>query len=139
MLFTSMSPSSQVYSFRPYTIINCAMSVDGKLALPSKKPVKLSSLEDFKRVHELRNFCDGVLVGINTILIDDPKLTVKTDFVPEPKNPVRIVLDSNGRTPSDAAVLDGIAPTYIAVGKGCESKIELKNPLDFWAVTRKTG
>lgn len=118
-----MSPSSQVYSTRPYTIINCAMSVDGKLALPSKKPVKLSSLEDFKRVHELRNFYDGVLVGINTILIDDPKLTVKPEFVPEPKNPVRIVLDSNGRTPSDAAVLDGSAQTYIAVGKGSESRI----------------
>lgn len=92
------------------------MSIDGKIALPSKRPLKLSSFEDFKRVHELRNYCDGVLVGVNTILMDDPKLTVKSDFVMEPKNPVRIVLDTHGRTPPGAKVLDGTVPSIIVMG-----------------------
>jgi 2,5-diamino-6-(ribosylamino)-4(3H)-pyrimidinone 5'-phosphate reductase len=105
------------YSSRPYVMINCAMSVDGKLALPSHKPLKLSSPEDFKRVHELRNYCDGVLVGINTILMDDPKLTVKTEFIPKPNQPIRIVLDTTGRTPEDALVLNGIAQTIILMGE----------------------
>ena len=92
------------------------MSIDGKIAFPSKKPVKLSSLEDFKRVHELRNYCDAILVGINTVITDDPKLTVKPEFVLKPKNPIRIVLDTNGRIPKNARVLNGQSPTYIVVG-----------------------
>jgi 2,5-diamino-6-(ribosylamino)-4(3H)-pyrimidinone 5'-phosphate reductase len=93
------------------------MSVDGKIALPTKEPIKLSSLEDFKRVHNLRNYCDGILVGINTVMIDNPKLTVKPEFVIAPRNPIRIVLDSKGRTPTNSYVLDGKAPTIIIIGK----------------------
>jgi 2,5-diamino-6-(ribosylamino)-4(3H)-pyrimidinone 5'-phosphate reductase len=104
------------------------MSIDGKIALPTKKPVKLSSLEDFRRVHELRNYCDGILVGINTILIDDPKLTVKSEFVMKPKNPIRIVLDTHGETPKSANILDGSAPTIIVMGvKYKNSGKEFKN------------
>ncbi len=93
------------------------MSVDGKIALPTKEPIKLSSLEDFKRVHELRNYCDAILVGINTIIIDNPKLTVKPEFVVNPKKPIRIVLDSKARTPLNAHVLDDKAPTFIIIGE----------------------
>jgi 2,5-diamino-6-(ribosylamino)-4(3H)-pyrimidinone 5'-phosphate reductase len=92
---------------RPYVIINCAMSIDGKIALANRKPLNLSSFEDFRRVHKLRNYCDGILVGINTIFEDDPKLTIKSEFVRHPSNPVRIILDSLGRTPKNAHVLDG--------------------------------
>jgi 2,5-diamino-6-(ribosylamino)-4(3H)-pyrimidinone 5'-phosphate reductase len=92
------------------------MSLDGKIALPTKKPIKLSSLEDFKRVHELRNYCDAILVGVNTIILDDPKLTVKPEFVIKPTNPIRIILDSTGRIPKNAQVLDDKAQTYIIMG-----------------------
>lgn len=111
-----MRHSSNNYRDRPYTIVNCAMSLDAKLALPSRKPIKLSSEEDFKRVHELRNYCDGVLVGINTILMDDPKLTVKEKYIKNPKQPSRIVLDTSGRCPKNAAVFDGTAQTLIVMG-----------------------
>jgi len=107
---------------RPYTIINCAMSLDGKIALPSGKPIKLSSLEDFKRVHELLNYCDAVLVGINTVLMDDPKLTVKDEFVAKVKNPIRIILDTKGRTPQNALILNGLAPTLIVMDKKYKAK-----------------
>ncbi|WP_455393198.1 2,5-diamino-6-(ribosylamino)-4(3H)-pyrimidinone 5'-phosphate reductase [[Eubacterium] cellulosolvens] len=123
-----MKPCTSKESIRPYIIINCAMSLDGKLALPSRKPIKLSSLEDFKRVHELRNYCDGVLVGINTVLMDDPKLTVKSEFVSRVNQPTRIVLDTQGQTPKDAAVLDGKARTFIIMDRKLKSeKNKFKN------------
>jgi 2,5-diamino-6-(ribosylamino)-4(3H)-pyrimidinone 5'-phosphate reductase len=98
------------------------MSIDGKIALSTGKPMKLSSQEDFKRVHELRNYSDAILVGIETIIKDDPKLTVKSEFIKSPKNPIRIVLDTHGRTPRNANVLDGSAPTFIVVGEKYRNK-----------------
>ena len=53
---------------RPHVIINCAMSADGKIALPSRKQVRISCDEDIKRMYNLRNEVDAVLVGIGTIL-----------------------------------------------------------------------
>ena len=74
---------------KPYVIINCTSSVDGKIALVGKKPLKISNEEDFERVHHLRNECDAILVGIETVLYDNPKLTVKEQFVQGCKNPLR--------------------------------------------------
>ncbi len=98
---------------RPRVIINAAMSVDGKIALRGGKRIKISDEEDFRRVHELRNSVDAILVGINTVILDNPKLLVKERYVKSPRNPVRVVLDSHLRIPEDARVLDGNAPTII--------------------------
>ncbi len=108
----------------PHVIINCAMSADGKIALPTRKQTRISNEEDLKRVHELRNECDAVLVGIGTVLSDDPKLTVKEKYVQNPKQPVRIVLDSRGRIPGDAEVLSSDAPTIVVVSEDCDHEIE---------------
>lgn len=102
--------------------INCAMSADGKIALSSRRQTDISNEEDRKRVHELRNTVDGILVGIGTVITDDPRLTVKREYVEEPKNPVRIILDSKGRTPPDAAVLNGEARTLIITAEECEKE-----------------
>lgn len=101
------------------TIINCAMSADGKIALKSRRQTKISDEQDKKRVHELRNSVDAILVGVDTVLSDDPKLTVKEKYVKNPKHPVRIVLDSDGRTPTDALVLNGAAKTIIVTNERC--------------------
>ena len=98
-------------------IVNCAMSADGKIALRTRKQTRISNEEDKKRVHQLRNSADAVLVGIETILADNPKLTVNEKYVKHPKQPVRIVLDSYGRTPRDALVLDGKARTFIVTNE----------------------
>ncbi len=129
---------------RPYTIINCAMSIDGKIALPSRRQTRISSEEDMARVYRLRNESDAILVGVETVLSDDPKLTVKEKYVEEVKNPLRIVLDSRGRTPSEAQVLSGDAPTLIVTTTGCtatfdqadstrcgEDKVDLHTLMDF--------
>ena len=107
---------------RPYIIINCAMSADGKIASPSGKQLKISCEEDIKRMYELRNESDAVLVGINTVLSDDPKLTVKDKYVKNPKHPIRIVLDTYCKTPTDALVVNNISKTLIITSEKCNKK-----------------
>jgi len=102
---------------RPYIIINCAMSADGKIASPSGKQIRISCEEDIQRMYKLRNDSDAVLVGINTVLSDNPKLTVKEKYVKNPIHPIRIVLDTNCKTPTDALVVNNVAKTLIIVGE----------------------
>lgn len=94
------------------------MSVDGKIAFADARPAKLSNAEDTARVHRLRAEVDAVLVGVGTVLKDDPKLTVKPEHA-QGRNPLRIVLDSDGKTPDHAHVLDGSAETLIATTASC--------------------
>lgn len=103
-------------------VVNCAMSADGKIALKTRKQTKISNEEDRKRVHQLRNSCDAILVGVETVLADDPKLTVNEKYVKRPRHPLRVVLDSRGRTPSKAQVLNGAAPTLIVTSEECRKK-----------------
>ena len=103
---------------RPHVTVNFAMSVDGKIALPARKPTRISDEEDLRRVHQLRATCDAVLVGVGTVLADDPKLTVKPEYATG-RNPLRVVLDSEGRTPEGAHVLNRDAPTLIVTTADC--------------------
>jgi 2,5-diamino-6-(ribosylamino)-4(3H)-pyrimidinone 5'-phosphate reductase len=108
------------------------MSADGKIASPTGKQMKISCDEDIKRMYRLRNECDAVLVGVGTILSDDPKLTVKEKYIKHPKQPLRVVLDSKGRTPSHALVLNDTTKTLIITAKGTKktyngSHIEVVN------------
>ncbi len=96
------------------------MSADGKIASPTRKQMRISCDEDIERMYRLRNDCDAVLVGIGTILTDNPKLTVKEKYVKHPKQPLRIVLDSKGRTPVHALVLNDVSKTLIIIAKGKE-------------------
>ncbi|MCK5636776.1 MAG: 2,5-diamino-6-(ribosylamino)-4(3H)-pyrimidinone 5'-phosphate reductase [Thermoplasmatales archaeon] len=109
---------------RPYVVINCAMSADGKIASPSGKQMRISCDEDIKRMYELRNGCDAVLVGINTVLSDDPKLTVKEKYVKNPKQPIRIVLDTNCKTPVGSLVVNDVAKTLIITGQQCDNNFD---------------
>lgn len=107
---------------KPHVIINCAMSLDGKIASPSGKQIKISCEEDIKRMYTLRNNSNAVLVGIDTVLSDDPKLTVKEKYVKKPKQPIRIILDTYCKTPIDAQVVNNTARTLIITGKNCNKK-----------------
>jgi 2,5-diamino-6-(ribosylamino)-4(3H)-pyrimidinone 5'-phosphate reductase len=98
------------------------MSIDGKIASPSGKQVKISSDEDIKRMYLLRNKADAVLVGINTVLSDNPRLTVKEKYVKNPKQPIRIVLDTYCRTPKNSLIVNNKSKTYIISAKKCEKK-----------------
>ena len=107
---------------RPYVTINCAMSADGKIASPSGKQMRISCDEDIERMYRMRNDSDAVLVGIETVLSDDPKLTVKKACVLEVKNPIRVILDTHCKTPESALVVNKDAKTLIFAGKKCDRK-----------------
>lgn len=109
----------------PYIIVNCACSADGKIALPDGRQTRISSDDDIAYVHRLRNWADAIIVGINTILMDNPKLTVKERFVSSPTHPLRVVVDSQGRTPERSLVLNDCAQTVIAVLEGTEFMFDL--------------
>ena len=99
----------------PYVAIKAAMSLDGKIATATGKSQWITNEASRLRVHELRDCYDGILVGIGTVLADDPSLTAR---LPDGtgKNPVRIIADSSARTPLAAKVVtDGAARTIIAV------------------------
>lgn len=108
---------------RPKIIINYACSLDGKIAFPDKSRARLSSEEDRKRVHELRGRVDAILVGIGTVLADDPSLLVKAEYVPFGNQPLRIVLDSGARTPPTAKCLFGDARTLIVTADECTKDV----------------
>lgn len=98
---------------RPYVILNAAMTLDGKIATQTGSS-NISGEDDLKRVHELRKECDAIMVGIGTVLADDPRLTVhKVDANPN-DNPIRIVVDSKCRTPIAARITNKDAKTIIA-------------------------
>ncbi len=101
---------------RVYVVVNCAMSADGKIASFERKQMRISDERDMARVHRLRASVDAVLVGVGTILADDPHLTVKWEHAGGGKrgdNPLRVVLDTHGRSPPDARVFDGSTRTIV--------------------------
>jgi 2,5-diamino-6-(ribosylamino)-4(3H)-pyrimidinone 5'-phosphate reductase len=109
---------------RPYVILNAAMTLDGKIATQTGSS-EISGPEDLKRVHQIRKDSDAIMVGINTVLVDDPRLTVHKISSNPSDNPLRVVIDSKARTPLDARILNNDAPTVIAVSKKAPiSKVE---------------
>lgn len=95
--------------------MNCAASVDGRIAFAGGARARLSSPEDLRRVQRLRSEVDGILVGVGTVVHDDPSLRVHWELLGRPSGaePMRIVVDGSGRTPERARVLDGTVPTVI--------------------------
>ena len=110
---------------RPYVVVNVAMSADGKLSTRERRQVKISGSQDFARVDRLKAGCDAVMVGIGTVIADDPSLTVKADECRQRRrdrgadeHPVRIVIDSTARIPPDASILHkGSGRRVVAVSK----------------------
>jgi len=97
---------------RPVVHVNVAMSADGKLSTRERRQVRISGPADFARVDRIKAESDAVMVGIGTVLADDPSLTVKSPDLQAmriargmPGHPVRIVVDSMARTPQDASLL----------------------------------
>jgi len=82
---------------QPYVTLKWAQTADGKIAGAGGKRMAISGAKSLELVHQLRSRCDAILVGIGTVLADDPLLTAR--IVDPPRHPVRIVLDSNLRIP----------------------------------------
>ena len=99
----------------PFVVLKTAMTLDGKIATATGESQWITNETSRRRVHELRDIYDGILAGIGTVLKDDPSLTTR---IPgrKGKNAIRIIVDSQARTPLTAKVVtDGAAPTIVAV------------------------
>lgn len=110
---------------RPFVFINAAMSADGKIATVKRTQTRISGMEDLDRVDALRAGSDAIMVGIGTILADNPALTVKSEKrrkarreAGKEENPLRVVVDSTARTPLEAELLHkGEGKRIIAVSQ----------------------
>jgi 2,5-diamino-6-(ribosylamino)-4(3H)-pyrimidinone 5'-phosphate reductase len=104
-----------------HVVLNMAASLDGRVAGPGGQPVQLSGPEDHERVHHLRADSDAIVVGIGTVLADDPRLTARPEpRGPREEQPLRVVVDSRLRTPEDARVLDEAADTLVLASEDGE-------------------
>lgn len=108
----------------PFVTLKTAMSLDGKIATSSGHSRWITGEEAREDVHYYRHRHDAILVGVNTVLKDNPSLT--TRLPGGGKNPIRIILDTHLRTPLDSTIItDGKAETWIVTGSEAEmSKVK---------------
>lgn len=94
------------------------------MAAPDGQAMPLSDETDWRRVHMLRASSDAILVGVGTILRDDPSLKIKEDLAPKPPNRdlLRVILDPKGETPPNAKAVDGSAPSLVLTGPGVPAR-----------------
>lgn len=106
----------------PFVTLKSAVSLDGKIALNNGQSQWITGEQSRQRAHLLRHHHDAVLVGIETVLADNPRLDVRLEG--HFKQPARIVLDSTGRLPLDARIWDDAPQLIVAVAKASASRIE---------------
>ena len=132
----------------PFVVLNIAMSLDGKIATSNGESKWITSSESRKDSHKLRNKYMGILVGINTVIQDNPRLNCRIDkdelndysnllgYIKqynlsvadgfelkfgkrEVRNPIRIIVDSNLRIPMNSEVINDGGITIVGTVKGC--------------------
>ena len=87
---------------RPFVTVSYAQSMDGSIATRNRLPIQFSGPESSILTHQIRASCDAILIGIGTLLADDPQLTVR---LVEGGNPQPIILDTRLRTPLNAKLV----------------------------------
>ncbi|QJA07580.1 bifunctional diaminohydroxyphosphoribosylaminopyrimidine deaminase/5-amino-6-(5-phosphoribosylamino)uracil reductase RibD [Romboutsia sp. CE17] len=97
---------------RPFVVLKTAMTLDGKIATESGESKWITSDKSRQEVHKLRNKLSAIMVGVNTVIKDNPELTCRLEGG---KNPVRIIVDSKLRIPLGSnVVVDNLAQTIVA-------------------------
>ena len=99
---------------RPFITVSYAQSLDGSIATAGRQQIQLSGPESLRLTHQLRAHCQSIMVGIGTVLADNPSLTVR---LVEGRNPQPIILDTRLRTPPDANLVQrSDLSTWIVIG-----------------------
>lgn len=106
----------------PYVVMKYAMTMDGKIACDTGKSQWITGEEARHHVQETRNALTGIMVGVQTVILDNPSLTCR---IPDGRNPIRIICDSHLRIPMDATVVQTAkeVPTIVATVSKDEDKI----------------
>ncbi|MCX7835141.1 MAG: bifunctional diaminohydroxyphosphoribosylaminopyrimidine deaminase/5-amino-6-(5-phosphoribosylamino)uracil reductase RibD [bacterium] len=109
----------------PYTILKIAQSLDGKIATSTGQSQWITGELSRRFVHQVRSEVDAVIVGIGTVLQDDPLLNVR---LVKGQNPIRIILDSRFRTPPTAKLFQIPSPIIVMgiAGEGVDRQLKLK-------------
>lgn len=95
----------------PIVVAQLGQTLDGRIATVTGASKYISGREALKHLHRLRAAVDAVVVGVGTVIADDPQLTVR---MVSGRNPVRVVIDPSGRMPADARMLhDGAGPVIV--------------------------
>jgi diaminohydroxyphosphoribosylaminopyrimidine deaminase/5-amino-6-(5-phosphoribosylamino)uracil reductase len=105
---------SRIRNKRPHVILKLAASADDKIGAAGRKPLAISGETAQARVHLLRAQCDAILVGIGTVLSDDPLLTCRLPGM-EARSPVRVVLDRSLRIPGASRLVHSARETPLWV------------------------
>ena len=104
----------------PFITVKYAMSVDGKMATRSGDSKWISNDDSRNFSHNLRYVSDAIMVGVNTVLIDDPHLTARSGHGHGgafKKQPVRVIVDDAGRTPLSANIFKNPGKTIVLLGR----------------------
>jgi len=110
-----------ITSHNPFCTLKTAMTLDGKISTYTGESKWISNEKSRNYVHQLRHRHAAIMVGVNTIIKDNPMLTDRSEFKKK-SNPVRVIADSNGRTPLDSQILNTAdAKTIIAITKNANS------------------
>lgn len=120
---------------RPVVVLKTALSLDGRAAADGGASKWITSEKARAEARKLRASCDAVLVGVGTVLADDPSLTARLGR----REPTRVILDSRLRSPARAKVFDGAAKTLVfSKAKGARRNAEIVpiDPKDLSAVLR---
>lgn len=108
----------------PYIFMKYAMTMDGKIATKTNQSKWITGEEARKHVHQLRHHVSAIMVGVNTVIQDDPLLTCRLE---EGKNPIRIICDTHLRTPLTSKIVKTAndIKTYIATSSEDKNKMKL--------------
>lgn len=127
----------------PFVILKCAATLDGCIATRTGDSKWITNSLSRQFVHELRHAVDAIMVGIGTVLKDDPRLTTRLEGR-KGSDPVRVVLDTNLSMPPDAQVLHLTSDSDILIVSGSAAPAEKRRMLEgsgvrFLALKDKEG